>query len=95
MKTICQQLTRKLLLTLSLLIGAGSLGVFLCARTALLSQFDAALRAKAQAISMLTEQKGSRLKIENSDEDMRAFEAGGRDFFELWQTEGAPSEHSR
>jgi two-component system sensor histidine kinase QseC len=95
MKTIRQQLTRKLLLTVGLLIGAGGLGVYLCARTALLAQFDAALRAKAQAISTLTERKGSRLEIEFSDEHMRGFEAGGSDFFELWQADAKPVERSR
>ena len=95
MKTIRRQLTRKLLLTVGLLIGAGGLGVYFCARTALLAQFDNALRAKAQAITTLTEQKGRRLEIEFSDEHMRGFEAGGRDFFELWQADGKPVERSR
>jgi len=95
MKTIRQQLTRKLLLTVGLLIGAGGLGVYFCARTVLLAQFDAALRAKAQALTTLTERKGSRLEIEFSDEHMRGFEAGGRDFFELWQADAKPVERSR
>jgi len=95
MKTIRQQLTRKLLLTVGLLIGAGGLGVYLCARAALLAQFDTALRAKAQAITTLTERKGRRLEIEFSDEHMRGFEAGGRDFFELWQADEKPVERSR
>lgn len=95
MKTIRRQLTRKLLLTVGLLIGAGGFGVYFCARTALLAQFDNALRAKAQAITTLTEQKGRRLEIEFSDEHMRGFEAGGRDFFELWQADGKPVERSR
>ncbi|MBI4324512.1 MAG: sensor histidine kinase N-terminal domain-containing protein [Chloroflexi bacterium] len=95
MTTIRQQLTRKLQLTVGLLLGAGGLGVYLCARTALLAQFDAALRAKAQAITTLTERKGSLLEIEFSDEHMRGFEAGGRDFFELWQAGEKPVERSR
>ena len=95
MKTIRQQLTRKLLLTLGLLIGAGGLGVYGWARAELLTQFDAVLRAKAQAISSLTEQKGARLEIEFSDEYMRGFEAGGHDFFELWQAAEQSLERSR
>jgi len=95
MKTIRQQLTRKLLFTVGLLISAGGLAVYLCARTALLAHFDAALRAKAQAITTLTERTGSRLEIEFSDEHMRGFEAGGRDFFELWQADEKPVERSR
>ena len=95
MKTIRQQLTRKMLLTVGLLIGTGGLGVYLCARTALLAQFDAALCAKAQAITTLTERKGSSLEIDFSDEHMPGFEAGGGDFFELWQADGKPVERSR
>lgn len=94
MKTIRQQLTRKLLLTLGLLIGGGGLAVYGCARTALLAQFDTALRAKAQAITTLVEQKGGRLKIEYSVADLRGYEAGGSDFLEVWQTENKPFERS-
>jgi len=95
MKTIRRQLTRNLLVTLGLLIGAGGLGVYLCARTALVAQFDAALRAKAEAITTLTEQNGGRVEIEFSDERMRGFDAGGDDFFELWQADEQPVERSR
>jgi len=95
MKTIRQQLTRKLLLTLGLLIGIGGLVVYWSARTALLTQFDAALRAKAQAITQLVEQRGGRLKIESSIKDLRGYEAGGSDFLELWQTEDKPFDRSR
>jgi two-component system sensor histidine kinase QseC len=95
MKTIRRQLTRKLLVTLGLLIGAGGLGVYLCARTALLAQFDAALRAKAQAITTLTERQGNHLEIEFSDEHMPDFEVGGSDFFELRQADEKLVEGSR
>ena len=95
MKTIRQQLTRKLLWSVGLILVAGGAGVYLCARTALVAQLDAALQAKAQAITTLTEQKGQRLEIEFSDEHMRGFDAGGRDFFELWQSGEKPVERSR
>ena len=95
MNTIRQQLTRKLLLTVGLLLAAGGLGVYVCARTALLAQFDAALRAKAEAIATLTEQKGGHLQIEFADEHMHGFDAGGSDFFELWQADETPVERSR
>lgn len=95
MKTIRRQLTRKLLWSIGLILVVGGVGVHLCARTALVAQLDAALQAKAQAITTLTEQKGQRLEIEFSDEHMRGFEAGGRDFFELWQSGENPVERSR
>src|SRR5260221_11495301 len=85
MKTIRQQLTRKLLLTLGLLFVLGGLGIYYCVRVALLAQFDAALRAKAQAIASVIEQKGDRLNIEFSDEYMRGFGKGGRDYYEFWR----------
>ena len=94
MKTIRQQLTRKLLLTLGLLILGGGFGVYAWARTVLLNQSDAALRAKAQAISSLTEQKGPRLKIEFSDDYMRGFQQGAHDYFEIWQAPDKPLERS-
>ncbi len=95
MKTIGQQLTRKLLLTVGLILGAGGATVYLCARATLQGQFDAALRAKAQAIATLTEEKSGRVEIEFSDEHMRGFEARGNDFFELWDGEGGSLERSR
>jgi signal transduction histidine kinase len=95
MKTIRQQLTWKLLLGFGLLLGAGGAAVYFCARASLLAQFDAALRAKAQALTTLTEQDGSRLKIEFSDEQMPAFEKGGSDFFELWRADEKIVERSR
>ena len=95
MKTIRRQLTHKLLLTVGLLLVAGGVTVYLCARAALEAQFDAALRARAQAISTLTEQKRGRLEIEFADELMRGFDLRGSDFFELWQAGGQPVERSR
>ncbi len=95
MKTIRRELTRKLLLAAGLLLGAGCLTVYFCARAALQSEFDAGLRAKAQALATLTEQKGSRLEMDFSDEHMPAFEKGGADFFELWDAESRTVERSR
>jgi signal transduction histidine kinase len=95
MKTIRAKLTRKLLLTAGLLLGAGCVTVYVCARAALQGEFDAGLRAKAQALATLTEQKGSRLEMDFSDEHMPAFEKGGADFFELWDAESRTVERSR
>lgn len=95
MKTIRQELTRKLLLAAGLLLGAGCVTVYVCARAALQGEFDAGLHAKAQALATLTEQKASRLEMDFSDEHMPAFEKGGADFFELWDAEGRTVERSR
>jgi signal transduction histidine kinase len=94
--TIRQQLTRRLLLTVALLLAAGAVAVYWCARTALLAQFDAALRAKAQAITSLTEQKGDHIELDFADETMRGFEShSGPDFFQLWRADGKVVERSR
>lgn len=95
MRTIRQQLTRKLLMIAGLLLIGGGAGVFWCARAALLTQFDAALLARAQAISTLTGRNGKQLQIEFADEHMRDYDVGGRDFFELWQADSSPVERSR
>ena len=89
MKTIRQQLTRKLLLGFALLLGIGGFGVYFSTRAALLKQFDATLRAKATAISTVTEQRGNRVEVEFNDRFMREFgERVATDFFEVWLNDG-------
>jgi two-component system sensor histidine kinase QseC len=95
MTTIRGQLTRKLLLAIALLLSLGGIAVYLCARAALQGQFDAALHARAQALTTLTEQKGNRIELDFSEEHMHGFEARGTDFFELWQADGRTVERSR
>ncbi len=94
MTTIGQQLTRKLLLAVGLLIAGGGVAVYLWARAALQSQFDAALRAKAQALTTLTEQTARRIRIDVPDEHLRGFEPDGSDFFELRWPDGRTEERS-
>ena len=94
MRTIRQQLTRRLLWAVGLLFTIVSVAVYLSARVALVGQFDAALNAKAQSITSLVEAKRHRLEIEFSDEHMRSFDTGGGDYFELWQADGRTVESS-
>lgn len=94
MKTIRQQLTRKLLGILVLLISASGIAIYLCAHAALLAQFDAALMAKAQTIISLVEQKNGRLKIEPSFDALNDYHAGGREFLEIWQSPDIPLRRS-
>jgi two-component system sensor histidine kinase QseC len=89
MRTIRQQLTRKLLLSFALLIGLGGIGVYLSTRAALLDQFDQTLRAKANAISSVTEQRGERVEVEFSEQFMHEFDDGvAVDFFQLRRPDG-------
>ncbi len=90
MKSIRKQLTRKLLFGFALLVGIGGFGVYFSTRAALLKQFDATLRAKATAISTVTEQSGKRVEVEFSDRFMREFgERVATDFFEVWLSDGS------
>ncbi len=89
MRTIRQQLTRKLLLGIALLLGCGGAGVYFSTRSALLSQFDETLRAKASAISSATEQHGNRISVEVTEQFMREFDEGvAVDFFQLRHIDG-------
>jgi len=94
MITIRQQLTRKLLITVGLLIAVSGVAVYACTRAALRAQFDSALHTKAQALTTLTEQKRGKVKIDFSDKQMPSFERGGADFFEVWLANGTPVERS-
>lgn len=90
MTSIRQRLTRRLLLTLAALVSLGALAAFLCARAALVSQFDAALRARADALVGLVEQHGDRVEMESADELLRDYAAGSTlASFQLWRTNGS------
>lgn len=95
MTTIRQRLTRRLLLTGLVLVALAGAGVYYCARTALLGQFDTALLARAQTLTTVTSVKGDKVEIEFSDELVHGYEKGGGDFFEFWRAGGAVVERSR
>jgi two-component system sensor histidine kinase QseC len=82
------------MLALGVLIVTAGAAVYVCARAGLQRQFDATLRAKAETLQMLTEQKSSGIEIDFSGEDMRGYEAGGGDFFELRAADGKMVAHS-
>lgn len=91
MSSIRRQLTRNLLGATLVLLGGGLAAVYLAARHAVLEQFDAALRAKALAISTLTRATGEGAVVEFSDRFLRGFDdSKPRDFFQLWDAAGKP-----
>lgn len=91
MISIRRQLTRELLAAMLLLLGGGLLALYLAARDAAMDQFDAALRAKALAISTLTQPAGDGVRVEFSDRFLRGFDDHKpRDFFEVWDETGRP-----
>lgn len=95
MTSIRQQLTRKLVVALLLLFAGGLAIVYLAVRTALLTEFDDALRAKAQAVSTVTTWNGAEANVDFSDQFMRGFDDKvATDFFEMWQRDGKVIERS-
>jgi signal transduction histidine kinase len=95
MSTIHQQLTRKLLLGFALLLGCGGLAVYFSVRAALLKQFDATLRAKAMAITTVTQQRGNRIEVGFTDQFMREFdERVATDFFQMRRADGTTIKRS-
>ena len=96
MRTIRQQLTRKLLLGFALVLGLGGFGVYLCTRAALLDQFDQILRAKANTIASATEQHGSRINVELAEQFLSEYDEGiAVHFFQLRRADGATLRRSK
>ena len=84
-------LTRTLLGTALTLGGAGAAVMYFAARDAAIDQFDAALRAKALAISTLTSPTPGGVRVTFTDHFMRGFDdRNPRDFFEIWDGRGRP-----
>lgn len=95
MRSIRQQLTRKLLLAVSLLILLAGWGVYASVHEALHKSFDAALRAKALAIVTATKQSDAHVHVDFTDHFMREFDDRvATDFFEMWLADGTVVKHS-
>ena len=95
MRSIRQQLTRKLLLAVSLLILLAGWGVYASVHEALHQSFDAELRAKALAIVTATKQSDSHVSVDFTDRFMRGFDDRvATDFFEMWLADGTVVKHS-
>ncbi len=91
MNSLRRQLTRRLGLTLALLLGAGLTAIHLAVRSALVEAFDTSLRAQAFAVSALTEQEDGKVRFDFSADFLRGFgREHARNFFEIWTAAGAP-----
>ncbi len=90
MKSIRRQLTRELILALSLLLGAGLVAIYITTRIALRESFDNALRARAVSLASLVEIEQGKVSFDFSS-DLLASYGGrneGRNFFEIWDQTG-------
>jgi len=88
-KSIRRQLTRNLVMAVLLLLGGGLGALYYAARDEAIDQFDDALRAKALAVSTLTQRTRGGVRLEFSDRFFRGFDDDrARDFFMLWDRRG-------
>jgi methyl-accepting chemotaxis protein len=93
--TIRRQLTRRLLLGISLLLIVGSVAVYMTTRSALTRQFDDTLRTKATALSSIVEQDSGGIMVDSSDPILREFDTNSRTaFFQIWGADGSVVEAS-
>ena len=90
MNSLRRQLTRALLLTLSALLGAALVTIYLVVWRELVATFDVALQAKAGAVSALVEHRDGRTEFDFSADFLRGYGAAKpRNYFELWDAAGA------
>ena len=95
MKSIRAQLTLRLLIGGALLLGAAGIALHWQVRVALTGEFDATLRATAQSLASLTEQKQGHASFEFAGENMPQFErANGPDIFLIRTSDGREIERS-
>lgn len=97
MKSLRAQLTLHLLAGGALLLGAAGAALHWQASRVLTAEFDASLRATAQSLATLTEQKADGMvELEFAGENMPQFDrAGGTEVFLLRTTDGREVERSR
>ena len=97
MKSIRQQLTISLMLSLFIVVAVCGALLFTLIKKSLTRDFDAALLAKARALSALVmREPAGTVEIEFSDEMMPAFTRPDRpDYFEFWYEDGRPFARSR
>ena len=89
MNSLRAQLTLRLLLSAALLLGASGMALHWQMRRALTHEFDTALRASAQSISAITEQKSGEIIIEFGGETMPQFQRNnGSDIYLMRTLDG-------
>ncbi len=95
MKTIRQQLTRRLLLNFTLLLGLGGLGVYVSTRAALFKEFDSALHTKAMAITTSGSRQEEDVVVDFPARFRHRFgDWVAKDCYQMWNTNGTVLERS-
>ena len=89
MKSIRSHLSRTMLLGFGALLLLSSLSIYFFTRVALLKEFDAGLKTRAQIIMSASEQGEDGFQLETGDTYFSDFNApSASQFFEIWQTDG-------
>lgn len=90
MNSIQRRLNLSLGAVSCLLGGIGGIALYLILRAGLLAEFDDALRANAESLSLQTEQSRTEFKFDPVGELMPAFErVEHADYFQLWLSDGS------
>ena len=89
MKSLRDQLTLALGISICALLIAGGLGTFLVTREVLQEQFDDTLVAKATALITATEIDDEEFEIDLTVQDFAGFGSGGEDYFEIRRGDGS------
>jgi signal transduction histidine kinase len=88
MKSLRGRLTRTFVMGAAALVALGDGAVYVLTRRALIGQFDAALRAKALAVSVATEQDGDEITMDGGEQLTRAGDRRAPDVFQLRNAAG-------
>lgn len=90
MRSIRRQLTREMLVSLSVLLGAGLVAIGFTVRTRLTHALDATLLAQGRAVGALTEYEGGSIQFDFSSDFLREYSGRRtRHYFELWTASGS------
>ena len=95
MKSIQRRLILGVGVAYCLLWSIGGVAVYLVVRAGYVAEFDRALKANAQALAAMTDQKAGRVESDYSEDLIPGFaHARHPDYFQLWLPDGSPQKRS-
>lgn len=89
MSTIRERLTRRLLISIGLLVLGGGTTIYFITRAALQSEFDTTLKVKAEAFAAMVEQDGAELEVEIPPDSLPGSRKEEESFFQISRKDGA------
>src|SRR5664279_3634316 len=95
MKSIQRRLILGVGVAYCLLWSIGGVAVYLVVRAGYVAEFDRVLKANAQALAAMTDQRAGRVESDYSEDLMPGFaHARHPDYFQLWLPEGSTQKRS-